>query len=167
LNGAKGRVRQLSEKTRNVDAQTNGKSLLELLTAEEKRFASDIKPVMVDSRKMANTLGGDGLVAYRRHHVRMSSCAHGAWNHIARYNVAINSNPLLLHRNIFIPAWREPETDLNFALIAADYCDKVFQSIRRDGKASLIYSDLIASLAELGVVQNLPSDEEDLDVASA
>lgn len=165
LNGAKNRVQELSETTRNSYARTDSKSLLEMLASEENLFASDGKPVMVDSWKMAKTLGGQAQVAYRRHHVRMSSCAHGAWNHIARYNLAINTNPL--HRNNFIPVWRQPDTDLNFALIAADYCDRVFQAIRRDGRMSSSYSELIVKLEKLGIVQNLPSDEEEFGAASA
>ncbi len=160
LSGAKSRVQRLAATTRYPGAQQGGTAILELLDQEESLFLAEGKPVMIDSRQMAKNVGGEALIAYRRHHVLMSSCVHSAWNHIARYNLKVNPNPL--HRHNFVPMLKEPDIDAGFALTAAEYCDKAFRSIlRSNGSLTTAYDDLLNKLHELGVVCSIAPDEAD------
>ncbi len=160
LTGAKTKVQRIAAK-KNPGTKERAEEIVDLLTTEEQMFQSEQKTIIVDPRTMANKAGGEALIAYRRHHVLFSSCVHSSWNHIARFNLTIDPNPL--HRYPFIPMWKEIVADLNFPLLAAEYCDKAFHSVTREetGNPYSAYKQLVAELSKLGVIQTLPSDTDD------
>lgn len=134
--------------------------LLSMLENERSLFTHETKPKIIDSRTMAHKIGGDAFIEYKRHHVRMSSCVHSTWNHVARQNLLVNPNPL--HRHNFVPIWREPDIDFTFAIIATQYCDKALRLFLKPEAAiqETAHDELMVELEKLGLINFLEAEQD-------
>lgn len=151
--GALQRIELFSKKVGSVQKDSANELLSDLLQQESVLFSDiEVKSTMLDVRNLSLQLGGDALTAYRRHFVRFSSSAHSSWNYIARFNLAVNPNPL--HRFNYVPIWKESSINLDFPILAAEYCQRALGCLPGDSFKKA-HESLIVELSEIGVVYSL------------
>ncbi len=158
LIGAENKLHAIKARLDDKEKIEKVENRIQIILDRKKNFPENAKPILIDSRQMANDLEGEPLTMYKKFNVRFTSCVHSAWNHIARHNLIVNSNPL--HRYHLLPKWEEDiATDLNFPILAAQFCDGAFKSI---GEANSFekssYQQLLKKLIDSGI--QLKSDIE-------
>lgn len=162
LLGGISRLSQLKEKIASLDLDEGldqSDAFIKMHNDELLNFQGEHKPIMIESREMAQKLGGRALDAYRKFQIPFSSSVHSTWNHISRCNLIHDPNPL--HRYQLVAMFPEIRINLVHALSAAEICDEtfgLFQNGSEDSKSPL--EMLYARLEELSA-----GEEDDLNRA--
>jgi hypothetical protein len=161
LIGAITKIQRLEESTRepgendNSWLSENAKKQVALFERELSLFDPEKKPIMIESRQMAQKLGGRAQEYYRSYQVRFSSVVHSTWYHLLRFNLISDPNPL--HRFQLIPMYPEIGFDFMPALAAADFCDKTFSSLN-EVKVETIngpLENLLEDLKQIGAINRI------------
>lgn len=161
LRAAKSRVESMASRTEEQTAKDRTPEIIKLLDEEKSICSTEFKPIMVDARKMANDLAGEALIAYKRHNVLFTACVHSSWNHLAKFNLITNPNPL--HRYQFVPMWKEHfPPEIEYPLMSAEYWDQIYSALLNDShdKKETSYERLLTKLKSLGVIEDPVADKD-------
>jgi len=154
LIGALDKLTNLTEAASKV-AQSDEMNLMagnlsEMLRKELSLFDADQKAIMVESREMANKVGGEPLALYRRYHIRFSASVHSNWNHIARFNLNRDPNPL--HRFQLVAMFPNVELNFEHALAAAVFADETLCLFRKSDSSTSL-NKLFEDLEKIGAIK--------------
>lgn len=166
LVGALNRVSQLKDASAKLTSQKKMEKFsaptVKALQDELALYSDDHKPLMIESREMARKVGGKALETYRAYQVKLSSAVHSTWNHISRYNLTRDPNPL--HRFQCIPMFPEIDFDFMHAVAAVDLCERTLGLLEVDQNDDphLLMEQLLSDLEKIGAIsrtQPVPTND--------
>lgn len=154
LLGAISRLKQLkqeAEKNESAEASTTLlDSMNDLFEQELALFDDQEKAILIESREMARKAGEQALTMYRNYQVKFSSAVHSTWNHISRFNLNYDPNPL--HRFQLVAMFPEIGANFMHAFCAADLCDHTFRLIFESEEPRQPLSKLLGDLEKIGAI---------------